>query len=242
VSQGGAKTFVLKVRNRRITVGRYPTISLQDARSEAKKVLAEITLGKRRPTALTYAIAIGEFIEDKRKSRRSRTADDYQRNLGRLGYRGQLRDLNHREAARLLKRIKSPASYNYVLVTFRVFCNWAIKRRYLDANPTLGLSRYSRKPRTRVLSDAELRSVWDATADYSNDVPDRFRTIVQLLVLSGQRRGEVATLRTSYVEGDIATLPSSLTKNNREHVFPLADQCFGRLDCDALRKPRGAVK
>ncbi len=41
VSQGGTKTFILKHRNRRITLGRYPVLSLADARNEAKRMLAE---------------------------------------------------------------------------------------------------------------------------------------------------------------------------------------------------------
>ena len=46
VSQGGTKTFVLNRKNSLITIGRFPTISLSQARTEAKRLLAEFTLGK----------------------------------------------------------------------------------------------------------------------------------------------------------------------------------------------------
>jgi hypothetical protein len=49
VSQGGTETFVLKHENRRMTIGRFPLISLQDAHTEAKRILAEFTLGRLRP-------------------------------------------------------------------------------------------------------------------------------------------------------------------------------------------------
>ena len=49
VSQGGSKTFVLNHKNTIITIGRYPILSLSEARTEAKRLLAEFTLGRVRP-------------------------------------------------------------------------------------------------------------------------------------------------------------------------------------------------
>ena len=51
VSQGGSRAFTLTMGEGReqITIGRYPVISLADARAEAKWLLAERTLGKHRP-------------------------------------------------------------------------------------------------------------------------------------------------------------------------------------------------
>src|SRR5664280_1867945 len=46
VSQGGSKTFILNISNSRRAIGRYPVISLSEARGEAKRILAEKTLGK----------------------------------------------------------------------------------------------------------------------------------------------------------------------------------------------------
>ena len=58
VSQGGTKTFVLNRKNSLITIGRFPTISLSQARTEAKRLLAEFTLGKVRPQSITYTEAV----------------------------------------------------------------------------------------------------------------------------------------------------------------------------------------
>jgi integrase len=58
--------------------------------------------------------------------------------------------------------------------------------------------------------------VYRAAEDYP------FGTIVRLLILTGQRRGEIASLRWEYInEADrTITLPASATKNNRQHTFP----------------------
>ena len=56
-SQAGSKTFILKHNNRSITIGRFPLLSLADACIEAKRLLAEFTLGKAS-TAMTYNEAL----------------------------------------------------------------------------------------------------------------------------------------------------------------------------------------
>lgn len=73
VSQGGSKTFLLKHDNRRITIGRHPLVSLVDARQEAKRRLAEFTLGRIGRQSLPYSKAIELFLADKAKTLRPRT-------------------------------------------------------------------------------------------------------------------------------------------------------------------------
>ena len=68
LSQGGAKTFVLKQDNRRITLGHFPVISLQDARSEAKRLLAEFTLGPPASAKHRVKAAIEEYLAEKART------------------------------------------------------------------------------------------------------------------------------------------------------------------------------
>jgi integrase len=224
VSQGGSRSFFCfvggKHNRRRVSIGRYGIITLAQARIEARRLLAENTLGKVRPQSITYPQAVELFIAEKRKARKARTADDYERLLKRFGYKGQLTELTHQETHRRMKRFTSEGEYNHLLVALRVFCNWCIKRRYIDHNPTLGLSTHATTTRSRVLTDPELKLIWQAT-DTAEDLPQHFRTIVKLLILTGQRRGEIAALRSDYISNDTICLPATLTKNGREHSFPI---------------------
>ncbi len=56
-------------------------------------------------------------------------------------------------------------------------------------------------------------------------------TLVQLLILTGQRRGEIANLRRQWINPKAKTisLPDWVTKNSVEHTFP-----YGRLVPDVL--------
>jgi hypothetical protein len=172
VSQGGAKSFVVKYgRDRRlVTIGRYPIISLAVARDEAKKLLAEHTLGRVRPQSITYAAAVELFLKDKAHARRISTVNSYRNKLARLKFNCQLSDISHPEAARQLDKIKAPSERSHVLVAAKVFFNWCVNRRYVSDNPFRGLHKPQSTPRARVLSDDEIRCIWRAcegvTASY----------------------------------------------------------------------------
>jgi Arm DNA-binding domain len=77
ISQGGTKTFVLNRKNSFFTIGRFPTISLSQARTEAKRLLAEFTLGKVRPQSITYSEAVKLFLDEKTRARRGSTVSAY---------------------------------------------------------------------------------------------------------------------------------------------------------------------
>jgi integrase len=74
--------------------------------------------------------------------------------------------------------------------------------------------------RDRVLSAEELASVWQA----AGAVGDEFGAIIRLLMLTGQRRDEVAAMAWSEIDLERAlwTLPAVRTKNCREHEVPLS--------------------
>ena len=222
VSQGGAKTFVLNMHNRRHTIGRYPVISLSEARTEAKRLLAEKTLGKTRLEAITFKQALDLFLAEKEKSRRPNTvANHRQRMNAHFSFQGQLGDFTHQEFARRLRRIATTSEHDHALSVGKTFFTWAFNHRYINDNPTRGLSPHGHKSRARVLSDAELKLIWNASD--RDELPEHFRTIVKLLILTGQRRTEIASLQKSFYSHNQQTLclPGDLTKNHTEHTFPI---------------------
>lgn len=222
ISQGGSKTFIIKVGNSRRTIGRYPILSLSEARTEAKRMLAEKTLGKLRPQSLTYAKAKELFLDDKRNARRGSTADGYEYYLDRFfEFSGMVGDVQHGELVRRLDRIKAPSTYNHALAAARAFFNWCAKRRYLTENPITGISERRKVSRDRVLEDDELKAVWEACGKSDTDMPESFPKIVRLLILTGQRRSEVAGLRGEFFADQSCTLPKELCKNGRAHTFPV---------------------
>ncbi len=82
----------------------------------------------------------------------------------------------------------------------------------------IGSNAPATKARDRVLSDAELAEIWRYCPD------DDYGRILRLLMLTGQRRGEVAGIKWSEISEDLATwkLPAERVKNGRDHAVPLA--------------------
>jgi integrase len=234
VSQGGTRTFTLLygTPRQRVTIGRYPIISLSDARAEAKRILAENTLGKHRPRSVAWQDAQKAFLTEcaervKERDLKDRTVSDYTRLLNKhftFGRR-QLSDITADDIARRIERITdAPSERNHALVAAKVFLRWAQKppRRYITHNPCEGMVPTKRPSRKRVLTDAELSAVY-RTALKGNDA---FSHIIALLILTGQRRGEIGALRREWINPKerTITLPDFITKNGVQHTFPYGHQ------------------
>jgi integrase len=99
---------------------------------------------------------------------------------------------------------------------------WAVKRGAVSVNPfaALPISKSIAK-RERVLSDLELAEIWRAAAH----APSPYGTIVRLLILTGQRRGEVAGMAWNEISEDLTTwtMPGQRTKNGVVHTVPLSE-------------------
>jgi integrase len=228
VGAGGSKTFVLVcgAARERITIGRYPIISLSEARGEAKRILAERTLGAKRPRHVRFETALVEFYTQHcdRKNRPS-TAKETKRVLKKHFLppfrRKYLEEIADSDISKIIEGMShTPSAANHAFTAARTFFRWVAKspRRYVPYSPMSGMSLpFSPVKRKRVLTDRELLAVW-RTAQARND---DYGLIVRLLTLTGQRRGEIASLHNAYIDGDVVTLPEELAKNGHEHTYPL---------------------
>ena len=98
---------------------------------------------------------------------------------------------------------------------------WAVKRGAVHTNPFAALPvRKGIAKRERVLSDTEIGEIWRAAGDAASP----YGTIIRLLILTGQRRGEVAGMTWGEISDDLAiwTLPGERTKNGAAHTVPLS--------------------
>jgi integrase len=228
VGPGGSKTFVLVcgTARERITIGRYPIISLSEARGEAKRILAERTLGAKRPRHVRFETALVEFCTQHcdRKNRAS-TAKETKRVLQKHFLppfrRTYLEEIADSDIGKIIEGMShTPSAANHAFTAARTFFRWIAKspRRYVAYSPMSGMSLpFSPVKRKRVLTDRELVAVWRTAQAHNDD----YGVIVRLLILTGQRRGEIASLHNAYIDGDVVTLPEELAKNGHEHTYPL---------------------
>jgi integrase len=222
ISQGGTRTFVVQhgFDRQLITIGRYPTVTLAAAREEARRILAERVLRKRRPESIAWNKAKERFLVQCADRIRPSTHGSYARVLDKHFPFGnkRLTDVSAEDIERRLRRIDAPHERNHALVGIKVFLNWALKKNYLEWSPCARMAPSRQPARERVLSETELAALLQ-TALLQRDF---FARIVALLILTGQRRGEVGALRWSWINviERTITIPPSVAKNRRSHTFP----------------------
>jgi integrase len=113
----------------------------------------------------------------------------------------------------------SPQMAGRTMAYARACFGWALQRGTLAASPFTNLPLAPITKRERVLTDAELRAIWKASAG-----PGSFNLIVRMLMLTGQREGEVAGMAWGELSDDLSvwSLAASRTKNGVAHIVPLS--------------------
>jgi Arm DNA-binding domain len=221
-----SKTFVLvqgKAR-KRITIGRYPVMTLQKARDAARLKIANQT------AALIETINIGNAVDQYLKSIsvKSRTHRDYTRLLNTyllpaLGSR-HIEGITARDILAITDQLlDTPTECRHAHAAMQTFFNWCVPR-FLNATPMSGLKTPT-KPnhRDRILSDRELKRVWNAAAEMG-----KFGVVVRLIILTAARRGEISPFQT--LNGTTVTFHD--TKNRTDHTLPITPymhSLFGQL-------------
>jgi integrase len=216
-----------------IRVGHYPTMSLAEARTKGKQLLAATVLNHDR---ITFEAAYELFKKTHLPQLKPRSQLDYRRFLDRyyaptLSKRRLDAITSHMVNAITDELVDTPAEQSHAIAIGKTFFKWCVRRNYLDRSPLEGATLPKQQSRDRVLTDTELVSVWRA----AERMPGIFGKLVQVLILTGMRRGECAAIQSTWLNQNVLTLPKEITKNGREHCFPIGASCAALLS-EALKK------
>ena len=247
VNPGGTRTWFLiykaNGRQRRHTIGRYPTLSLADARAEADRLRLEIANGgdpsrekaALRDGAFAYQDFVDHFIETYAKPRNrawEENARILKRDFARTWRGRDIREISKSDVVAAIDKISQtggPSAANHAFAHVRRLFNWAVERGSLETSPCQGLRQPNRaRSRDRVLTDSELKNIWLA----SEELGYPYGTFIQLLILTGQRRDEVASMRWKEVDlsDRLWTIPRERTKADRVHAIPLTPQAIALIE------------
>ena len=229
---------------KRLTIAPIGTISLGAARTKAREWSQLASEGrdpkaeaKAAQEALENRKTFGELMEVfiARHVRKQRKAHDVEREIRRellpkLGKR-PLAEITRKDIAKLIGEIRdrpAPRQAHNIFGHVRRFYSWLRSQpEYEDlveaspcdrirAKDLIGEKRH----RQRVLSDDELRAVWQA----AEATPYPYGPLVKLLLLTGTRRTEASDARWSEFDLDAAlwTIPPERFKSDRVHLIPLS--------------------
>ncbi|RUW30283.1 site-specific integrase [Mesorhizobium sp. M1E.F.Ca.ET.041.01.1.1] len=156
---------------------------------------------------------------------KSSTADEYERIIAtsilpNWNHVTDIRTIDYRDVEKLLQKL-TPGARRNAFAVLSAFFRWKPVARAIGRN-IIELAEAPAKPssRDRVLTHDEIKTVWKAAEKCAYP----FGPMVQLLLLTGQRRDEIAELKWSEISADLTaiTLEASRTKNSRPHIVPIA--------------------
>jgi integrase len=261
VMPSGQRSFVLLARHggkhsppTRRVLGVYDEMSLEEARDEARKwkklikkgidpstVKEQARVEKEREQKNTFRAVLAAYNKDKLEGlRRGREVNrDLEKLADDTGWGGRpITEITALEVRDVIKQYKDRGKIHHahnLLGYVRRLYDWAIDQEVyagLETSPCDHLKPKKligkKTQRTRVLSDVELRAAWIGAERLGYP----YGPLFQLLMLTGQRKSEVAEMRWSEI-GDLAkklwTIPPERMKADAAHLVPLSDDAVAVL-------------
>jgi integrase len=248
--KGSTKTVWTKL-------GDYPTLSLSAARLRSAEVSLALADGKPVPApvrgTMTFADVAELFMEQCLDGKRTRTEIEQlfrSRLIPGIGHL-PITGIAHEDLVTLLQGIADradrypsgkikdggPHAAAKALVHLKGLFRWAAFHRVggLQTNPATAIppgellrGRAFNRTRDRVLDDTELRTIWQA----AKSIGYPFGSLVQALILTGQRLNEIAMARRCEIAGAALEVPPERMKSKRAHSVPLtprAQELFASL-------------
>jgi integrase len=232
-------------RLRRYTIGNYPAFDPAAARKAASAALHRVEAGgdpaeeKRRrrlaptPTADDFASVAHEYLE--RQVKRN-TADSTYREAARILEKDVIPEWGRRPIATIIRRDISllidkkaaagaEVQANRILARLRTLFGWAVEKDRIASNPCDGLKPPTKETsRDRVLGHDEIKLFWGAC----DELGWPFGPIFKLLILTAQRRDEVASMEWDEVDlkGGVWSIPKAKAKNGLGHEVQLSREAI----------------
>jgi integrase len=218
-------------RPRWVHLGVVGAIDLADARKLASRVMFQVAEGKD-PAAErkaergrgTFEELATRYLEEyaKKKNRSWKQADALVRNhlLPRWA-KLQAADISRSDVKAMMARIEAPIVANQTLAAASAIFAWAIREDIIKVNPCQKVERNDTKKRERILSDSEIPKFWTAF----DDAGLVESTALKIILLTGQRPGEVRHMRREHIVDGWWQMPGSPdpalgwpgTKNGEAH-------------------------
>lgn len=238
--RGGARTWIFQYAfstgahriQRRYKIGKFSAMAPAKARDVAADLHAKVQLGQdpaaekkknRSDAGNTVGKLVEQYLAFKEPELRARSLEEVKRHLevyARPLHGLPLASVDQRVISDRLNAIakaSGPVSANRVRSSLSTMFAWAMGEGRAATNPVMYTNKREEKSRERVLTDAELRTIWQSARD------DHHGTIVKLLLLTGQRRNEIAGLRWAEIDlkRNIISFSGERTKNGRPHEVPI---------------------
>jgi integrase len=206
-------------RPRWLTLGNADAIGLADARLLAGEAMLAVAKGKDPAAekkaergAGTFAELATKYVEQhaKKHNKSWMQADALVRRhaLDRWG-KLQATTITRGDVKQMMARIEAPIVANQTLAAVSAIFSWGVKEEIVAANPCKLVDRNATKSRERVLADSEVPKFWQAFDGFGGNIG----TALKMILLTGQRPGEIANMRREHIVDGWWTMPGEPVPN-----------------------------
>ena len=216
-----AEKLLLRVRN-----GEDPVEADRLARAAAETVRAAAEGAAARADLHRFEVVLDDYIERYARPKNRRWADTRRviaHDALPFWKDRPIASITRRDVTELIDSVdrRSPATARLLYAHLRRMFGWCAERMYVDQSPCVGM----RAPvgvasRDRWLSDDEVSLFWRAVELAGGP----FGSLLKLLLLTGQRREEVTSMRWAELDLDRTEwiIPRERSKNDAAHAVDLA--------------------
>jgi len=238
ITSAGTKTFIVyrwvNGKPERVTLGRYPDLSIEQARGKAGEVNGMIAKGQNpndirrvERAEITFGELFSEYLERHAKTHKRSWREDqnqFKRYLLPFAKR-KLSIIRKQDIQRLHHEVgKENGTYgaNRLLALLSIVFNKAIEFGLWDkTNPAHGIKKFKEQSRDRFLQSEELPRFFQALAEEPNTI---FRDYFLTLLLTGARRSNVLQMKWEEISFDRNEWRIPRTKNDSAQVVTLTEE------------------
>lgn len=233
VTNAGSRSFYVRRKisgiSERIFIGRYPDLSIEQARKNAAAIIGQIAMGSNPQESKRAArdeATIGElfanYIEQYARARCLRSRD-MERDFDRY-----IKDWRDRKYSAIKKsdvqtrvtdvfRQHGPGAANHILILMRAVINWNLRHGFIEGlNTWAGLKCYRMQARERFIKPSEMEAFFTAVGRITDET---IRDFIAISLFTGARKSNVLSMRWDQIDFDLAIWCIPLTKNKDSQRF-----------------------
>lgn len=249
VTSKGTKSFSIVYRNsrrerKRYAFGEYPHMTLADARDKAFQLLSDVLQGQdpnEAEKAFKRSNTVSELCDlyikyhalpNKRPSSVQKDEQAIKKDIRPVLGKFKISEVKRANIISVLDRIRhdrsAPVQANRTRALLHKLFSFAIERGLIEYNPCSGIKSLAKEsPRSRILDNSELTTLIIVLEEY----PERsLANMLLLLLLTGQRIGEVSNMKWDEIKDSQWTIPAEKAKNGQSHCIFLSPWAHMILD------------
>jgi integrase len=242
VTDKGSKSFkVTKKKNGRIirvTLGKYPDLSIENARKKAHEVNAQIADGinpneekGKLNQEITFGDLFREFIERYAKKHKKTWQDD-ERDIKRLcshWFKKRISTITNQDVRALHEKLGNNTPYmaNRMLAKIKVMYSKAIEWGYAGINPTKNIKKFKEESRDRFIQPDEFPKFFKSLSQEENSMA---RDYIYLSLYVGARQGDILAMRWEQIDFTSKKWRIPRPKNQEPHTIPLIKEAIKILE------------